>query len=78
MTQNIIIDYDPTSKFQDTTNKKLKYLLKHEQKEEIFKFLLQENPRPGKFYMLMKVLKPNHPGRPIISEIGTSTEYICI
>lgn len=71
------LDHDPTSKFQDTINTKLKYLLKHEQIDKaIFKYLIQENPRPGQFYMLMKTHKPNHPGRPIISGIGTNTEYI--
>uniref|UniRef100_K7EXL6 Reverse transcriptase domain-containing protein n=1 Tax=Pelodiscus sinensis TaxID=13735 RepID=K7EXL6_PELSI len=30
-------------------------------------------PRPGLFYLLPKIHKPGHPGRPIISGIGTLT-----
>lgn len=71
------LDYDPTHTFQTVIKNKLNYLLDNDQiDKKIFKYLLQENPRPGQFYMLMKVHKPNHPGRPIISGIGTNTENI--
>ena len=35
-----------------------------------------DNPKPGTFYTLPKIHKPNNPGRPIISGIRTLTENI--
>lgn len=71
------LDYDPTLKFRETIKTQLKYLVDNKKIEKnISTYLIQENPRPGQFYMLMKVHKQNHPGRPIISGIGTNTENI--
>ena len=46
--------------------------------KKCFAYLLQNNPRPGRFYLLPKihkgVLPP--PGQPIISAIGSPTEKI--
>ena len=39
-------------------------------------FLTPLNPRPGRFYMLPKIHKPNNPGRPIISSCDAPTEKI--
>ena len=39
-------------------------------------FLTPLNPRPGRFYMLPKIHKPNNPGRPIISSCDAPTKKI--
>ena len=44
--------------------------------EDTFKYLLPENPKPGRFYLLPKLHKQGHPGRPIISANGHPTEKI--
>ena len=35
-----------------------------------------KHPQPGTFYLVPKIHKANHPGRPIVSGIGTITEGI--
>lgn len=40
------------------------------------KFLTPLNSRPGHFYMLPKIHKPNNPGRPIIASCDAPTEKI--
>lgn len=39
-------------------------------------FLLPQNPRTSRFYLLPKIHKQNNPGRPIISSCGAPTEHI--
>ena len=41
-----------------------------------FRGLIPNDPKPGTFYTLPKLHKPNIPGRPIMSGIGTLTEKI--
>ena len=44
--------------------------------EETYKAMRCKSARPGRFYMLPKIHKLNHPGRPIALCIGTPTEKI--
>ena len=40
------------------------------------RFLIQTDPKPGRFYILPKVHKQGNPGRPIVSSNSHSTERI--
>uniref|UniRef100_K7G6Y6 Reverse transcriptase domain-containing protein n=1 Tax=Pelodiscus sinensis TaxID=13735 RepID=K7G6Y6_PELSI len=62
---------DPTLDYQ----KKLHCLLKSLPTATREQILTESpsDPRPGLFYLLPKIHKPGHPGRPIISGIGTLT-----
>ena len=44
--------------------------------KETFKAMRCKSVRPGRFYMLPKIHKLYHPGRPIVSCIGTPTKKI--
>ena len=44
--------------------------------EEIKRFLIQTDPKPGRFYILPKVHKQGNPGRPIVSSNSHTTERI--
>ena len=52
--------------------------LREDVSDEIMDYLLVENPRVGRFYMLTKMHKHLHnvPGRPVISNCGYYTENI--
>ena len=64
---------DPTSSYR----KELKQLIKSFPLQfEQDNYLIPENAKPGTFYMLPKIHKPNIPGRPIVSNIGCLTEHI--
>ena len=39
-------------------------------------YLLNKNPKPGRFYILPKIHKVNNPGRPIVSSNNHPTERI--
>ncbi|CAN7943058.1 unnamed protein product, partial [Ixodes hexagonus] len=68
---------DPTQRFVTIINRTLQDL-RNENKISVdhYNYLKSRNPHPGVFYLLIKVHKPNNPGRPIISGIGTPTEQI--
>ena len=53
-------------------------LRKKEIDKKLFNYLLVKNPQLGRFYLLPKIHKrmTNVPGRPVISNNGTSTENI--
>ena len=40
------------------------------------KFLIQADPKPGRFYILPKIHKQGNPGRPVVSSNGHPTECI--
>ena len=40
------------------------------------RFLLQTDPKPGRFYILPKIHKQGNPGRPIVSSNSHPTERI--
>jgi len=42
--------------------------------EKVRKFFIPENPKPGTFYMLLKIHKQNCSGHAIVSNIDTLTE----
>ena len=44
--------------------------------EEQYNYLVPENPKAGRFYLLPKIHKEGNPGRPIISANGHPTEKI--
>ena len=64
---------DPTSSHK----KELKQLIKSFPLQfEQDNYLIPENAKPGTFYMLPKIHKPNIPGRPIVSNSGCLIEHI--
>ena len=44
--------------------------------EETKRYLIQTDPKPGRFYILPKVHKQGNPGRPIVSSNSHPTERI--
>ena len=44
--------------------------------KQTHRYLTQENPKAGRFYILPKIHKPGNPGRPIVSANGHPTEKI--
>ncbi|CAN7979088.1 unnamed protein product [Ixodes persulcatus] len=68
---------DPTQRFSIIINRTLEDLRNSNKiNGDQYTYLQSKNAHPGVFYMLIKVHKPNNPGRPIISGIGTPTERI--
>ncbi|CAN7978809.1 unnamed protein product, partial [Ixodes persulcatus] len=68
---------DPTKRFSIIINRTLEDLRNSNKiNGDQYNYLQSKNAHPGVFYMLIKVHKPNNPGRPIISGIGTPTERI--
>jgi hypothetical protein len=65
---------DPIDRFK----KELKYLIDSFPPEDklLLAGAIPTDPKPGTFYMLPKIHKEGHPGRHIISGIGTLTENI--
>ena len=63
---------------QKIRNTLLDMLRKKEIDKKLFNSLLVKNPQLGRFYLLPKIYKrmTNVPGRPVISNNGTSTENI--
>ena len=71
------LDTDITSDIQTLVEFFIKRLHKdgfidHKTKE----FLIQTDPKPGRFYILPKIHKHGNPGRPIVSSNGHPTERI--
>ena len=63
---------------QRIRNTLLDMLRKKEIDKNLFNYVLIKNPQLGRFYLLPKIHKrmTNVPGRPVISNNGTSTENI--
>ncbi|CAN7939652.1 unnamed protein product [Ixodes hexagonus] len=68
---------DPTQRFVGIINRALQDL-RNENKISVdhYNYLKSRNLHPGVCYLFIKVHKPNNPGRPIISGIGTPAEQI--
>ena len=69
------LQHDPTKQFK----KDLQHLIGTYPTDigDKFRGLIPDDPKPGTFYTLPKLHKPNNiPGRPIMSGIGTLTEKI--
>ncbi|XP_078371355.1 uncharacterized protein LOC144655007 [Oculina patagonica] len=68
---------DPTPDVNKRVQKYLDGLLKDKAIDKnTYKYLSPVNPRPGRFYILPKLHKQGHPGRPIVSANGHPTEKI--
>ena len=72
-----LLDNDITT---DIQNRILKYTERMNRdniiNEETKRFLIQTDPKPGRFYILPKVHKQGNPGRPIVSSNSHPTERI--
>ena len=72
-----LLDNDITTVIQ---NRILKYTERMNRdniiNEETKRFLIQTDPKPGRFYILPKVHKQGNPGRPIVSSNSHPTERI--
>lgn len=68
---------DPTKLFESEICRELNSLHKEGKiSRDMLKAMLPIQPAPGRFYLLPKIHKTNHPGRPIVSSNGTVTERI--
>ncbi|CAN7939219.1 unnamed protein product [Ixodes hexagonus] len=71
------LDTDPTDEYKAILKNTLQQLNQTKMLDDrTFRALISLHPRPGTFYTLPKIHKPNNPGRPIISGIGTVTENL--
>lgn len=71
------VSSDPTSVFKQNVQERLSSLVRERKiTETTARSLLPLNPVPGRFYLLPKIHKKDHPGRPIVSAIGTVTENL--
>ena len=71
------IDSDPTPQFSKEITESLTDM--HEKgfiDEKTLEYLVPEDSKPGRFYLLPKIHKANNPGRPIVSANGHPTEKI--
>ena len=71
------LDIDQTSDVQT----RIQFYIKRLHKDNIIddktkRFLIQTDPKPGRFYILPKIHKQGNPGRPIVSSNGHPTERI--
>ena len=71
------LDIDQTSDIQT----RIQFYIKRLHKDNIIddktkRFLIQTDPKPGRFYILPKIHKQGNPGRPIVSSNGHPTERI--
>lgn len=68
---------DPTKEFEAEINRVLTSLHKNGKiSADMLRAMQPFQPAPGRFYLLPKIHKTNHPGRPIVSSNGTVTERI--
>ena len=71
------LDYDPTAEHEKAVAKTLYKI--HEAgyiDDKALEYLLPDRSKPGRFYLLPKIHKEGHPGRPIISANDHPTEKI--
>ena len=71
------LDIDQSSDIQT----RIQFYIKRLHKDNIIddktkRFLIQTDPKPGRFYILPKIHKQGNPGRPIVSSNGHPTERI--
>ncbi len=70
-------DTDPTQSFSKQISDTLvKIHNANGIEKDTFNYLLPQDPRTARFYLLPKIHKPNNPGRPIVSGNGSPTERI--
>ena len=68
-------DKDPTKQFSDEITNELNNMYDYGYiDEQTLKYLIPDSPKPGRFYLLPKIHKPDNPGRPIASANGHPTE----
>ena len=71
------LDSDPTSTITREIESTLSEMNENQDiDDETYKYLMPEDPKPGRFYLLPKLHKEGVPGRPIVSANGHPTEKI--
>lgn len=71
------LDEDPTEHFKSLITSALTALASEKKLDSsLIRSLIPLSPVAGRFYLLPKIHKHGNPGRPIVSGIGTVTEYI--
>ena len=71
------LDKDPTQTIETCARILLGRLLKEKEIDsDTYKYLLPQDPKAGRFYILPKLHKQGNPGRPICSANGHPTERI--
>ena len=71
------LDSDPTEEFSTKITQELKIMKENSHIDKnTFDYLKPDKPKVGRFYILPKIHKVNHPGRPIVSANGHPTEKI--
>ena len=71
------LDHDPTPEFAKQVSDTVSEM--HDQgliSEKNMAYLIVDQPKAGRFYLLPKIHKAGNPGRPIVSAIGHPTEKI--
>ena len=71
------LDHDPTLEYAKQVSDVVGEMLTEGLiSEKIFNYLLVDQPKAGRFYLLHKIHKAGNPGRPIVSANGHPTEKI--
>ena len=71
-----LLDNDITTDIQTRILKYAERMNRDKIINEAKRYLIQTDPKPGRFYILPKVHKQGNPGRPIVSRNSHSTERI--
>jgi hypothetical protein len=70
-------DSDPTLDFTQKITRALEAMhARGHIDDKTMEYLIPEDPRPGRFYLLPTIHKENNPGRPTVSANGHPTETI--
>ena len=72
-----LLDHDPTPEFAKEVSEAINEM--HDEghiSEKNWNYLLIDQPKAGRFYLLPKIHKADNPGRPIVSANGHPTEKI--
>ncbi|PIK56552.1 hypothetical protein BSL78_06520 [Apostichopus japonicus] len=72
-----LLDSDPTQEITQNVKRVIQKIVSNGSIDrKLGQNLLENDPKPGRFYFLPKIHKEGNPGRPIISGNGTATEKI--